>query len=136
MFRQLLFWFLANAILPIAIPVLCLCTASWLYDGSFPFWEDFMSLLEKGFYIFSALALIFSLFEENEKFKMCANTYEGMIIAGAILVTCVMFYLIETKDEQYIKNHITQFLIIWLASALYAGYVKYKLLKFNKTTKS
>ena len=133
MLRQLILWFLANAILPIVVPVLCLCTASWLYDGTFPFGDDFMSLLEKGFYIFSALALIFSLFEESDKLKLCTNTYEGMIIAAAIVVTCIMFYLIETKDEQYIKNHISQFLMIWGASAFYASYVKYKLLKFNKT---
>lgn len=136
MIRQLFMWFLANAILPILVPVICLCVASWLYDGSFPFVEDFIALLEKGFYIFSALALIFSLFEESEKFRLCANAYEGMIIAGAILVTCIMFYLIETKDDQYIKTHVGQFLIIWFASAFYAGYLKYKLLKFNKSTKS
>ena len=133
MIQKLFRWFMANALLPILAPVIFMCVIDWFKDGSFPFLTWFLDLVKNGFYVFSALALIFSLLEDYPVLKM--SGIGPLFGAGLMLLTIMtlyMFLLIQTKDSQYVSGHGIQFGVIWVFSALSATYAKYKLLNYKQ----
>lgn len=132
MIRKLFRWFIANALLPILAPVLFLCTISWFKDGSFPFMVVFLELVKNGFYVFSALSLIFSLLEDYPNLKMSGmGPVQGAFNMLLIIMTLYVFLLIQTKDPQYVSSHALQFAVIWILTALSAFYAKFNLLKYK-----
>lgn len=136
MIRKLIRWFFANTLLPIFTPVLFLCIVEWFQDNSFSFWSTFLQLIWDGFYIFSALALIFSLIEDFPSFKMVGiGTGYGAMLMLLVILTLYIFYLIHTKDSQYVQGHSLQFGVIWLFSAVSAFSAKYKIIKYKTNNK-
>jgi hypothetical protein len=132
MIRKLFRWFIANTLLPILAPVLFLCTISWFKDGSFPFVEVFLDLVKNGFYVFSALSLIFSLLEDYPNLKMSGmGPVQGAFNMLLVIMTLYVFLLIQTKDSQYVSSHALQFAVIWILTALSAFYAKFNLLKYK-----
>ena len=131
---QLLRWFLANALLPIFAPVLFISVVSWFEDGSFPIGDVFQQLIKSGFYVFSALALVFSLLEDYPILKLSGlGPLIGAFSMLVVIATLYMFYLIQTKDASYVKDHILQFSIVWVLTALLAFYIKRKLIVYKQT---
>ena len=123
---------MANAMLPILAPVVFLCIIHWYQDGSFPFLTVFLDLVKNGFYVFSALALIFSLLEDYPVLKMSGiGPLYGAFLMLLVIMTLYMFLLIQTKDSQYVSSHGFQFAIIWVATALSAIFAKYKLINYK-----
>ena len=132
MIQKLFRWFMANALLPILAPVLFMCIVYWFHDGSFPFMEVLLKLIKNGFYVFSALALIFSLLEDYPKLKMSGiGPIQGAFYMLLVILTLYMFLLIQTKDSDYISSHGIQFGATWLATVISAFYAKYQILKYN-----
>lgn len=135
MIQKLFRWFMANALLPILAPVLFMCIIYWFQDGSFPLLSVFLDLVKNGFYVFSALALIFSLLEDYPNLKMSGiGPLQGAGFMLLVVMTLYMFFLIQTKDSQYVSSHGLQFGAIWLLTALSAFYAKYKLIKYKIIT--
>lgn len=135
MIRKLFRWFMANVMLPIFAPAFFMCIIYWFQDGSFPLWVVFLDLVKNGFYVFSALALIFSLLEDYPNLKMSGiGPLYGAFLMLLVVMTLYMFYLIQTKDSQYVSSHGIQFGIIWGLTALSAFYAKYKLIKYKRIT--
>lgn len=132
MFYKLIRWFVANTILPILAPVLYICVSDWFTDGLFPFCEVFFRLIKDGFYVFSALTLIFSLLEDYPDFKISGlGSLMGAILMLLVIITLYIFFLIQTKDSQYVSSHVLQFGLIWVVTALAAIYAKYKLINYK-----
>lgn len=132
MVKRLFRWFMANALLPILAPVIFLCIINWFQDGSFPFLAVFLNLVKNGFYVFSALALIFSLLEDYPDLKMSGiGPLYGAVLMLLVIMTLYMFLLIQTQDSQYVSSHSIQFGIIWIATALSSIYAKYKLINYK-----
>ena len=126
--KKLTLWFIANALLPIAVPVLFLAGLTWFKNGTFPIWDITKSLVEHGFYIFSATALLFSLFEDYRSLKDCTTILDGVFIVLALAATCVMFQL-SYSDVSYMASHLLQFILVWLFSAIYATILKIRQIK-------
>lgn len=134
MAKKLILWFLANSVLPILIPVVCLCIPPLFCDSEFPFVKNLTKLISDGFYIFSALALVFSLVEDWKALNFCAKFWDGIIMSLLLVATCIMFYLLETNNDSansYIDSHLWIFIITWVGTATYAFCVKYKILSYH-----
>lgn len=136
MIQKLILWLLANSILPILIPVVCLCIPPLFNVSEFPFQKNFLKLLSDGFYIFSALALILSLIEDWKVLNFCTKFYDGIIMTLFLGATCIMFCLIEanSNSNSYIDEHLVTFITIWFGTAGYATYIKYRILSHYKKT--
>ena len=125
-------WFLVNAVLPIMVPVLFLAIVVWFGDGTFPVKRLFFELVDSGFYIFSAATLIFSLYEDYGICEKCIKPLMQTILVLLMLATLFMFYKIQIETDDYVNSHHLQFYIIWLATAFFAGIVKYKILRYKE----
>ena len=133
MAKRLSMWFIANALLPIVTPVLFLCFADWLISGSFPLKSVLLGLIQNGLYVFSGLTLIFSLFEDCSSFKSAGvGLGFGIFFTLCLIATLTVFYFIQEKDSLYIASHGVQFMVIWIASVVFAISAKYKIMKNNK----
>ncbi len=132
MFKNIVYWILANAFLPIISPVLFGAGIKWLDNRTFPFVELFFNLIDNGFYIFSAASLIFSLYEEYDICKRCISLIMQTILVLLLLIASGMFYIIYNKNEDYVSQHHMQFYLIWFLTALCACFVKYSILKYKK----
>ena len=136
MFAKLFRWFIANTVLPVFIPVFFMCVVDWFQDGSFSFGTKFIELIKNGFYIFSALTLVFSLIEDFPSFKLSDIGFvDGCILMVAMIMTLVIFYKTQTGDSLYIQNHVLQFVVIWSFSAISAIIAKYKIVKYKTNNK-
>lgn len=130
--KQIFLWFLVNALLPIAVPALFLAIVAWFIDGSFPFWLLMGQLIKEGFYIFSALTLVFSLYEEYGLFKQCVGPMMQIWLVLMAMATLGMFYIMrQNSTSNYIDAHQFQFYLIWCATALSAVIVKFKILRLK-----
>lgn len=132
MIKQIILWLIANAVLTILVPIIFLSGLTWFKEGNFPFVCILNNLILQGFYIFSAMALLCSLFEEYRLFKICTTAIDGIAITILILCTCGIFYLTE-NDKEYVSKHCFQFYTVWLSSAVYASVIKWRLLKYKNT---
>lgn len=131
MIKKIFLWLLVNAILPMAIPAFLLALVEWFITEEFPIRNIFIELLNSGFYIFSAATLIFSLYEEYDVCKKCIGLLMQSWLVVLIFVTLGMFYQIQNKDTSYLENHNLQFGITWFMTAISAGIVKYKIIKYK-----
>lgn len=113
-----------------AIPALSLAVVDWFIDESFPIKELFVELVNDGFYIFSALALVFSLYEEYDICKKCIGPLMQSWLVLLMIATLGMFYQIQ--GGEYLNTHQLQFGVIWSMTALFAGIIKYKIIKYKR----
>lgn len=128
-------WLLANAILPIVAPILVLLIGDWLFGGIVELSTAIKKLMYEGFYIFSAMTLLFSLIEDFETFQKAIKPLAAMILMLPIVGTCVIFYMTEKNGLDFFANHLTQFFVLWGALVAYAAFIKIKTiiykLKYN-----
>lgn len=132
MTKQLFLWFLVNALLPMAIPALFLASIAWFKDGSFPVIILLNDFINNGFYIFSASALVFSLYEEYGMCTKCIGIGMQTWIVLLMIATLGMFYQIQSQDATYLNNHQIQFGVIWCMTAISAGIIKYRIIKYKR----
>lgn len=125
-------WFLVNAVLPIMVPVLFLAIVVWFGDGTFPVKRLFFELVDSGFYIFSAATLIFSLYEDYSICEKCIKPLMQTVLVLLMIATLFMFYKIQVETADYVNSHQLQFYIIWMATAVFAGIVKFKILRYKE----
>lgn len=130
--KQITLWFLANAFLPIVVPALFLAVVAWFIDGSFPLKLLLEQLIKEGFYIFSALTLVFSLYEEYGLLKKCVGPLMQTWLVLMAIATLGMFYVMR-KDAttNYVAAHQLQFYVIWITTAISAIVVKFKILRLK-----
>lgn len=126
-FLHIVRWFVANALLPMAVPVVFLAALVWLNNGTFPLAETFVGLLKGGFYIFSASALTFSLFEDYSLFKRNVGPVSVILLLILLSMTLGMFYT-QMRDAKYVEGHSVQFVAIWGISAIVSAWVKWRML--------
>ena len=125
-------WGVANAILPIVVPILVLAGGDWLFADNINLSQSLKKLIYEGFYIFSAMTLVFSLFEDYSAFQHSIKPVAGMILMLPMMATCIIFYATEKNNGvDYFSNHLMQFFCMWGILALYATFIKYKILKFK-----
>lgn len=131
--KRITIWFIVNAILPILVPAFFLAIIPWFKDGSFPFFSLIVELIKEGFYVFSALTLILSLYEDYGILKKCVQPLLQSWVVLMTIATCIMFYLMrQDPTSHYMEHSLTQFFLIWLATATTAIIIKYKILKIKK----
>lgn len=131
----LLRWFLANAVFPIVIPILVLVAGDWFFADKIDIPVSAQKLLYEGFYIFSAMTLLFSLFEDYKAFQDSIKPVEAMILMIPMIGTCIIFYATERNGLTYFANHIIQFLSLWVVLALYAVFIKIKIIIYKQKYK-
>ena len=124
-------WLLANAIFPILIPVVVLVLGDCFFFSIFHVLDPIKKLLFEGFYIFSAMTLVFSLFEDFSTFQKAIKPLTAMFLMAPIFGTSIIFYASERKGLGYFEEHLSLFLIIWGLLVLYATYIKYKMIRFK-----
>ncbi|MDE6768497.1 MAG: hypothetical protein K2J78_02095 [Muribaculaceae bacterium] len=130
--KQLLLWFIVNAILPIVFPALILAVMAWFDDGSFPIVGLLQQLIGEGFYVFSALTLVFSLYEEYGLLKRCVGLWMQTWLVFMAMATSLVFYQMRQGNPvEYMVNHQFQFYSIWLMTAIPAFVIKYKILRIK-----
>ena len=132
MIKKLLLWLIVNAILPIFVPVLFLATVVWISNGKFPCYDLFFDLINSGFYIFSALTLVFSLYEDFNICQRCIGLLMQTFLVVLMFLTLAMFYQMYNNSSEYISKHQFQFYTVWGVTAIFAGIVKYKILRYKK----
>ena len=55
-----------------------------------------------------------------------------MILMIPMMATCIIFYATEKNNGvYYFTCHLTQFFCMWGVLALYATFIKYKILKYK-----
>lgn len=129
MVGKILLWLLVNAVLPIVIPALFLAMVAWIKDGTFPIVPICIQLLQKGFYVFSALALVFSLYEEYGMVKLCVGPLTQTWLVMMAFATLIMFYMMrQDEPESYMAKNLPQFIIIWCLTAISATVIKYRII--------
>lgn len=125
-------WFLVNAILPILVPAFFLAVIPWLKDGSFPIFSLIGSLIKEGFYVFSALTLIFSLYEDYGLLKRCVSPLFQTWVVCMAIATSIMFYLMrQDTTAHYMAHNLFQFFVIWIVTVMLAIIIKYRILKLK-----
>ncbi len=87
--------------------------------------------MSQGYYIFSALTLICSLFEDYKILKYCINPLQFIVIGILLTLTMGMFY-VHYINNLYLKNHFLQFMLVWIALVTYAIYLKYRIVLYKK----
>jgi len=136
--KKLITWFFANTVLPIVVPVFFWCLFEWIQDGNggFLLINKFTKLVMDGFYVFSALTLLFSLIEDSRVFKFAGiGVGYGAGIMVLVIITLWMFYQIKVKDASYIESHSIQFILVWCITVASAIYAKYRIIKYKDDIK-
>lgn len=92
----------------------------------------FQELTINGFYVFSALALYFSLFEDYDIYAKCTKLF--MIIWQCLLMiaTLAMFYKMYNEDVRYFINNSPQFLTVWSLTAIFSIIKKVHIIKYKQ----
>lgn len=131
--KKILLWLIANAVLPIVFPAFFLAIIAWIKDGSFPLIQLTVQLLQEGFYVFSALTLVFSLYEDYDLTKRCVTPIMQSWLVLMSVLTSLMFYVMrQDPASEYLSKNLFQFCSIWVATAISAIVVKYRILKLKK----
>lgn len=128
-------WVFANAILPILVPVLILVGGDWFFADHINVSESLTKLVYEGFYIFSAMTLVFSLFEDYAIFQSVVKPLAGMLLMIPMLGTCIIFYATEKYGVSYFSSHIIQFLCMWVVLAIYSTFLKYRIVNYKQKYK-
>lgn len=129
---SLMRWMLANAVLPIILPVAFIWGMEMLFDGTSDFCATFMKLLREGFYIFSSLTLACSLLEDYSVFQKTIKWYESTLITVLMIATGIMFYCMERYEPGYFYNNFDVFKWMWIGLALISSEVKLRMILKNK----
>lgn len=130
--KKILLWLIANAVLPIVFPAFFLAIVAWIKDGSFPLVQLTVQLIQEGFYVFSALTLVFSLYEDYDLTKRCVTPMMQSWLVFMSVLTSLMFYVMrQDPSAEYMSKNLFQFFTIWLLTAISAITVKYKILKLK-----
>lgn len=130
--KHLFWWILANALLPLFVPVVVLLIGNELVDvdeGGIK--ELTEKLMMEGFYIFSSLTLFFSLFEDYDAFVKATHPVLMLILTIPIFIVCVIFYKTDHEGMDYLAKHETMFYWSWGLLIAYAAFLKYKILNYN-----
>lgn len=131
--KKILLWLTANAILPIVFPAFFLAIIAWIKDGTFPLIQLTLQLIQEGFYVFSALTLVFSLYEDYDLTKRCVTPIMQSWLVLMSVLTSLMFYVMrQDPSSEYMSKNLFQFFTIWLMTAISAIIVKFKILKLKK----
>ncbi len=129
---KVLVWLLVNAIVPILIPVVCIWGADWFFrESTTGFWDLCKDFMFQGYYVFSALTLICSLFEDYRAMRYCVNTWHSIIIGVLMTLTMGMFY-VQYINSCYLQSHYMQFMIVWGALVLYAILIKFQIVIYKR----
>ena len=129
---SLLRWILANAVLPIVLPVAFIWGMEMLLDGKSNFTLIFVKLLGEGFYIFSSLTLACSLLEDYEVFQKTIKWYEVTLITVLMIATGIMFFYIERQVPGYFDKNFSIFVWMWIGLALISSEVKLRMILKKK----
>lgn len=130
--KKILLWLIANAVLPIVFPAFFLAIVAWIKDGSFPLVQLTVQLIQEGFYVFSALTLVFSLYEDYDLTKRCVTPMMQSWLVFMSVLTSLMFYVMrQDPSAEYMSKNLFQFFTIWILTAISAITVKYKILKLK-----
>ena len=130
--KKILLWLIANAVLPIVFPAFFLAIVAWIKDGSFPLVHLTVQLIQEGFYVFSALTLVFSLYEDYDLTKRCVTPMMQSWLVFMSVLTSLMFYVMrQDPSAEYMSKNLFQFFTIWILTAISAITVKYKILKLK-----
>jgi hypothetical protein len=131
MIWKLIRYILLNAVLPTIVPALTFAIAAWFINGSFPFWDSFWKLWYDGFYIFSVLALVFSLYDErNNVLKAAIGIWFQSFVVVLALFTLIFFYK-SYGNESFVSEHLWQSYSIWVLTVIVTTLTKYKILKYK-----
>lgn len=131
--KRILLWLIANAVLPIVFPAFFLAIVAWIKDGSFPLIQLIIQLIQEGFYVFSALTLVFSLYEDYDLTKRCVTPMMQSWLVFMSVLTSLMFYIMrQDPSSEYMSKNLFQFYMIWGLTTISAITVKYKILKLKK----
>ena len=130
--KKILLWLIANAVLPIVFPAFFLAIVAWIKDGSFPLVHLTVQLIQEGFYVFSALTLVFSLYEDYDLTKRCVTPMMQSWLVFMSVLTSLMFYVMrQDPSAEYMSKNLFQFFTIWILTAISTITVKYKILKLK-----
>ena len=131
--KKILLWLFANAVLPIVFRAFFLAIVAWIKDGSFPLIQLTVQLIQEGFYVFSALTLVFSLYEDYDLTKRCVTPIMQSWLGFMSVLTSLMFYVMrQDPASEYLSKNLFQFYSIWVATAISAIVVKYRILKLKR----
>lgn len=126
-------WLIANAVLPIVFPAFFLATMALIQVGTFPLFQLIGQLIQEGFYVFSALTLVFSLYEDYDLAKRCISILMQSWIVFISMFTSLMFYVMrQDTAADYMSKNLFQFYAAWGVTVLTAVNVKYKILKLKR----
>ena len=128
LFFSLLRWMLANAFIPILLPVAFVWGMEMLLDGTSDFRNIFMTLLGKGFYIFSSLTLACSLLEDYDVFQKTIKWYEVAAITTLMIAIGIMFYWMERREPGYFMRSFEVFKWMWVGLALLSSEIKLRMI--------
>ncbi len=129
---KVLIWLLVNAIVPVLVPVVCIWGTDWMFgDSTTSFWNQFMVFMAQGYYIFSALTLFCSLFEDYKFMKSCASPLGYISMGFFLAITMGMFYY-QYNNPLYLRSHYLQFFSLWLALVACAIYLKFQIVYIKK----
>lgn len=130
MSKRITLWLIVNAVLPILVPAFFLAFMQWIKEGSFPFFLTLVQLIKEGFYVFSALTLIFSLYEDYYLIKRCISPILQTWVVLMVISTSYQFYIMrQDPSSDYMSKNLFQFIVIWTSTVITAILIKYKLLK-------
>lgn len=135
--KKILLWLTANAVLPIVFPAFFLAIVAWIKDGSFPLIQLTIQLIREGFYVFSALTLVFSLYEDYDLTKRCVTPIMQSWLVFMSVLTSLMFYVMrQDSTSEYMSNNLFQFFTIWGMTVVSAIIVKFKILKLKQSIRA
>lgn len=124
-------WLLADAILPMLVPVATLALGNAFWADRIDVLGSANKLLYEGFYIFSSMALVFSLFEDYSTFQKAISPVLAMFLMAPMFATCLIFYESQ-KHDSYFVTHLWLFFGTWMSLLIYATYIKIKMIKFKQ----
>ena len=82
--------------------------------------------------MFSALTLVFSLYEDYDLTKRCVTPMMQSWLVFMSVLTSLMFYVMrQDPSAEYMSKNLFQFFTIWILTAISTITVKYKILKLK-----
>lgn len=135
-FRSLLAWYLANLILPIAMPIFFVWVCNFPTGESKSFYEIFVALLQSGVYIFTSILLVFGVFQDFKIAKQVVEWYSYLAFFFFLFIVGVMYMLDNPinsiSNEFKIENEFSTVSYIFLFGIFFAGYIKLKVLWYQQ----
>lgn len=124
-------WVFFNALVPVIFPIFLLMIGDWLFEGHIAIEKSIKKLMYEGFYIFSAITLIFNLLENYSAFKKAVTPLAAMVMMIPAVCISIIFYQTEKEGLCFFTEHVQQFILVWIFMVLCAAYLKYKIIYYN-----